>query len=1212
MAVFSLLAHIRAGLWVRNGFGIRAQCLHYREYNLRENTFDQDVFFLQTAFVTMDPSLLLVSLLDRFELLSVLTASDTDAAVHSPPYPDAQAARTVLEEFLYLLIIVFSEPTDIEGRTSEQQSRRELVHALLLAPLNYTDVMKHVTDRVNEDSCFDRVLREVADFRPPDLNAAGSDVGALYSLKKECYTEVDAYYYRYTRNQREEALKILKAHFGNNGVLVPRKLQGKGCFGSPRFTETLASDAFVGILLLSIGFSTASTGSDGTIADAVLDLSLRLAMIALVEQPSAFSYAAVKPHVSRGITLLAKLLSLRASTDVKEYHDKLDYVVSEICKHRPIEAGQAMVQTGDLNASAAGGSGHRDAMAPDEPARDAAAVLAEQKKAAAKARQASIMQQFSAQQQAFLDANMSDDEDDESELDEDDDLGLINRNHVKQASESPMREDGAPARAAAAAADASAATIQPDSGTRQANNKRKRKNATASMGSCIVCQEELTSQNPWGSLALIQTSSLIRHLPPGEVFLQEIYETPTDLDKDAEHLRPFGMAGLESNEKEGRGGVSQGFPRRTRKGLFASACGHMMHVSCFETYCASIRQRHTTQFTRNHPENPERKEFICPLCKSLGNILLPVSDEDYEDDQSAEPTVAAATAGMSDHWLAEVSQTLALASTYDMQLAYHLLSRDGTASLRPWRVSDSLPNDHTRLFGFAGLAQSERKMLERLFAVVSPLDAESRMLDSGAADADNDGAEERPASSLPHELIAYTISCVEIALRGKPTGTLGAPAALPDATAKMLRSLLSALERLVVLSTGTPRGPESARLALLFLVFNEQQGVHVSHWLNRDPFTLLIEAAAVAPADFYQFATLAFYSHLLRTAYRMSLDCEGLKQSMPPSFADKQALTEDQTILAEYVFSLQEERWARTAAEVSPATRLAYRAAAERSYAHALPFLRRAALLRGIIFPSASISTEGPPLTAADTSELSRLLQVLRIPHPREILGRRHGKAAKKEIGLAAMLEQWDSSWLDSMHAQSQSQVSIALEHPVIYELLGLPKHIDMLIESSVNRKCRRCRTVPSYPAICLLCGELVCQQSHCCMDQDLGEEPMHGECNMHMWEYVAHPPLYLSPIADGLLTLFRARRCGSSTGIYLLIKKNAIIYLYADKGSFQAAPYLDSHGEPDLGFRRHRPLYLNRARYDEIRKLWLNHSVATYVARRLEMGSDSGGWNTL
>jgi len=107
-------------------------------------------------------------------------------------------------------------------------------------------------------------------------------------------------------------------------------------------------------------------------------------------------------------------------------------------------------------------------------------------------------------------------------------------------------------------------------------------------------------------------------------------------------------------------------------------------------------------------------------------------------------------------------------------------------------------------------------------------------------------------------------------------------------------------------------------------------------------------------------------------------------------------------------------------------------------------------------------------------------------------------------------------------------------------------------------------------------------------MDQDLGEEPLHGECNMHMWE------------------------CGTSTGIYLLIKKNAIIYLYADKGAFQAAPYLDSHGEPDLGFRRHRPLYLNRARYDEIRKLWLNHSVATYVARRLEMGSDSGGWNTL
>jgi E3 ubiquitin-protein ligase UBR1 len=94
-------------------------------------------------------------------------------------------------------------------------------------------------------------------------------------------------------------------------------------------------------------------------------------------------------------------------------------------------------------------------------------------------------------------------------------------------------------------------------------------------------------------------------------------------------------------------------------------------------------------------------------------------------------------------------------------------------------------------------------------------------------------------------------------------------------------------------------------------------------------------------------------------------------------------------------------------------------------------------------------------------------------------------------------------------------------------------------------------------------------------------------------------------------LTSDSHRRCGNSVGIYFLVKRCIIIYLYADKGTFSTAPYLDVHGEADPGFKKRRPLYLNSARYDEIRKLWLNHSVATLVARKLESGNDPGGWNT-
>jgi hypothetical protein len=50
----------------------------------------------------------------------------------------------------------------------------------------------------------------------------------------------------------------------------------------------------------------------------------------------------------------------------------------------------------------------------------------------------------------------------------------------------------------------------------------------------------------------------------------------------------------------------------------------MNSFACFRDYSLSLDTRQRQQPTRNHPENLNRKEFLCPLCKSLGNCLLPV------------------------------------------------------------------------------------------------------------------------------------------------------------------------------------------------------------------------------------------------------------------------------------------------------------------------------------------------------------------------------------------------------------------------------------------------------------------------------------------------------------------------------------------------------------------------------------------------------------
>ena len=69
---------------------------------------------------------------------------------------------------------------------------------------------------------------------------------------------------------------------------------------------------------------------------------------------------------------------------------------------------------------------------------------------------------------------------------------------------------------------------------------------------------------------------------------------------------------------------------------------------------------------------------------------------------------------------------------------------------------------------------------------------------------------------------------------------------------------------------------------------------------------------------------------------------------------------------------------------------------------------------------------------------------------------------------------------------------------------------------------------------------------------------------------------------------------------------------LHEKKGYFNPSPYLDAHGESDLGLKRGKPLFLNQSRYNELAKLWLNHQICTFVSRKIDSSFDFGGWNTL
>lgn len=44
--------------------------------------------------------------------------------------------------------------------------------------------------------------------------------------------------------------------------------------------------------------------------------------------------------------------------------------------------------------------------------------------------------------------------------------------------------------------------------------------------------------------------------------------------------------------------------------------------------------------------------------------------------------------------------------------------------------------------------------------------------------------------------------------------------------------------------------------------------------------------------------------------------------------------------------------------------------------------------------------------------------------------------------------------------------------------------------------------------------------------------------------------------------------RCQGPIGIYFLVKRCSLLYLYANNGTFSQSPYLDIHGEVDVSMR--------------------------------------------
>lgn len=1218
------LSQMKASMWVRNGITLRHQAHTYRNVSHRDVGYQRDILLVQAGLVLCGDEnerpgeRFLAQMIDRFQVGNWVKGK-FDVV---PGFEETQQLD-VIEDFFHLLVIVLSERGNLLTKVDESTQhdkvlQHDIAHALCFKPLSFSELASRVTEKVGESDDFTRVLHSMTNFRAPE---GLSDTGT-FELKPDYIELVDPYYAHYSRNHREEAENIYKKHMARklgkkveDVVYEPRmETIDEGLFaGLAAFTATPLFAQLLGAAFqFAINAKRAAPKVQPTRVETFLHMVLHLTTLAVMEDKSArssdegfvfhassdtCSYTAhgeAEGETAKVQTSLVKLL-LETSThgEYTSCHPAIKHVLSrmEVCQPEKVAAA-----TG-LHTSLDRFLGRDDSGSPAPlPAEDK-----ERRKQEALARQAKIMAQMKQQQNSFLQNQGLSSFDDELD-DFEDDMSV----------------------------------------TDDADTTERRKTWAFPTGTCILCQEETDDQRLYGTFAFLGESHILRSTPLDKPeYIKEMIDTPTSLDRSAEDVRPFGVSGDNKREvrKEGADGrvivterqeLSKGFPHQKNgiKGPVATSCGHIMHYNCFELYLAATARRHTQQIARNHPERIDCKEFVCPLCKALGNTFLPIIWKAKECAQEHEMHAAKTF----QDWLSDVD------ATYAPDLSFLDSEDTGSAIMRNQQVRDfhsqrlipyvasmfapslvqqnmqdlsleSQPASQTpRRPNFSAAAVS---LFSRYVGAhpsqtptpLSPPTGEPRTSELCNAYRRIEGSIETnglhgPQAGLGSAVgamsrsLGLSIASFEITFRGvcNNPGATALIADMPEQVLTHLRIMSETIESYLAVMT-LPAGPNviaretiQKRDIITVQLFGEESEARMVNLkeiagkllFQDDIFLFFADWLSYMAPDVAEAASImkiCYWAELVKAIFVMR---SVVSSETSPLDGDPRNSQLKHAIDAMQLENSYDDR------PLDDGQIALLRVMLDK---YALAFLRKAAVLMVVRY---GLDLECPYNVDPEAPELDRLTAHLHMPSLDEICAifTSQSTAGHK---LRTITGRWVSQAVaitnQEMSDSSSPPASITVPHPAIFELVGLPMNYDVLTEEAIRRRCPTTGKELTDPVLCLQCGEIFCSQAVCCM-----EDKRLGGCYQHM------------------------KKHSLKVGIFINIKKCMVLCLHGPgSGSWLPAPYLDKHGETDPTLRRHHQLFLNQRRYDKLlRDVWLNHMIPTVISRKMESDINPGGWETL
>jgi E3 ubiquitin-protein ligase UBR1 len=1160
LRVCAWLAQIKANMWVRNGISLRHQASTYRGVGQRDVSHHRDIFLLQTALVICNPARVLASVVDRFGMESWCKGF---FELKSEAQDDAQHLD-VVEDMIHLLIVLLSDRTSLIAPEDEPNSRvlamrRDIIHVLCFKPLSFNEITHKLPEKYQEQEDFHRVLDEMATFKPPE---GVSDVGS-FELRPEFIEEIDPYIAHYNKNQREESEMAYRKKMAKKtgkaieDIVYEPKVRpipsglfqdlgaftGTGMFAqiiyysllyplvAQRFTPSVPFTRLETFLQVVLHLTLLAIAEDKTEENSMTDdPSKSFVNIALTRMGR--SNFMPEPNTSR--TIGALLNFMHTKEEFKSLHPKIGLVLRRLKQKRPQTFDSAFIHLGVSI----------DRIDTASPANTSAEEERERKKKAALNRQAKVMAQFQQQQKSFMENQATIDWG--SDLDEDDE------------DEEPVED--------------------------------RKHSWKYPAGTCILCQEDADDRRLYGTFALLNDSRILRQTDFQDPDLvREASQTPCSLDRSAEDIRPFGIAheNRKMVEKLNSAGevflaerqtIGKGYPSSlSRSGPVASGCGHMMHYRCFDMYYEATNRRHTHQIARHHPEDTKKNEFVCPLCKALGNAFLPIVWKGLEQSYPGQLQ----TQLPFDHFMETQMGSNSWLGDSKAKETDELGTPDLTTPSLPGSLIETIirPQPSVPAEGlWAGLREDSDS---RSSAVSTP--AMSTPQSSAFSSTNTPEPALPPASGPPQaivseilfayrrlrdtmrvngletryplpkadigeglfasdtlvQMVSYSIAATEIQQRGaevQPGMTLLDK--IPEQLLTQLRILAETASSYVLTGTLPHAGDarvltelrkDSARQhCQLFMsqyigreaTYADQPLEAYPPLLSSDPFVFLVECAyGLLPTQKVEI------SHLLRVCYLAEIVkvVYHMGRNMPSelwlgTLMNRQTQDPAMHNFADFALAIAqydaEIRAAQGTDEAETKPHLGFQQPGvdtlESWYMlvkkYALVFLRKSVIFMyvkyGVDFQS-HISPE------PEAEELERLTEALKVPSFDEMCTSLTHLAAT--CGWPETTREMVDGWVKHQGLNSKVKsddvgalpASAMVSHPGIFELVGLPKNYDTLIEEATRRKCPTTGKDLTDPTICLFCGDLFCSQGTCCskLDRSNGrkEATRIGGCQQHM-----------------------------------------------------------------------------------------------------------------